>query len=106
MQTHTVYDDYVNNVLADLSHIDTVKCQVRNKVATRNSKGIFEHPIVTDVTAVIVNSILTLSLTRTQTSALLPGQYIIDVVATSYAGVDESLLDPEPIKVVNHPTIP
>jgi hypothetical protein len=101
---HTIYDDYEAGTLADLSHITEVRCQIREKTAVRDRKGIFAHPLVANVTATLEESILTLSLTRAATAALQPADYIIDVVGSDVNGVDESLLDPEPIKVVNRPT--
>lgn len=101
---HTVYDDYEAGTLADLSHIVEVRCQIREKVAVRNRKGIFAHKLVANVTATIEGSILTLSLSRAATAALQPADYLIDVAGTDANGVDESLLDTEPVRVINRPS--
>jgi hypothetical protein len=101
---HTIYDDYEAGTLADLSDITDVRCQIREKTAVRNRKGVFEHALVATASASIVDSVLTLSMTRAATEALQSADYLIDVLGSDVNGVDESLLDPEPVKVVNRPT--
>lgn len=82
----------------------TPKCQIREKNAVRNAKGVWTNRLVADVTAGFsgtTGSILTLSLTRAQVNLIPHGDYLIDVVVVE---TGESLLNPEPIRVVNRPT--
>ena len=51
-------------------------------------------------------NILWLKLTLAQNNLVQTGDYLIDVVGTLADGSHESLLDPEPVRVVNRPTIP
>lgn len=102
-QTHTFFD--APDVPSDLSGY-TFVCQIRKAVAVRNADGIFEHPLVTAVTVTVNDNQTKWSLTREQTSALSPTEkYQIDMVGTK-DGVDEAFINPEPIKVVNRPSIP
>ena len=103
-QEHTVYDDADLLVLSDLTHLTQLRSQIRGKSATRNKKGLFEHPLIMDVTVTRVGSVLTQTLTRAQAESLAPGEYLIDLVGSDAQGVDEALLEPEPIKVTNRPT--
>lgn len=82
-----------------LSQFSSISCQIREKVALRNIQGFFEHKLVTTPSVVISDSVFTLKLTAAQTTLLQTGEYLIDVVADN-----ESLLDPEPVKIVNRPT--
>lgn len=103
MQFHT-FQDSVDGPLSDLSHLTMLRSQIRKKTAVKVN-GVFEHPLVVDVTAELLPGSQTKqSLTRTQTSALVPGDYLIDLIGFDADGVDEVLLDPEPVKVVNRPT--
>lgn len=104
VQWHTVMDTE-EGPLSDLFGI-TFKSQIREKTAVRNSRGIFEHALVVDVTVDVEDSSISMSLTRAQTSALAPGEYLIDLVGTSNSNEDESYLGPEPIRVCNRPTTP
>lgn len=101
---HTVYDNE-DGPLADLSHLVEYRCQIREKTATRNRKGFFEHRLVTDVAVEELQSIITLSLTVEQTALLQTGEYQIDLIGIAIDSSVESLLDPEPIRVVNRPTV-
>ena len=103
--THTVYDNE-GGPLTDLSQFDSFACQIREKNATRNRKGFFEHALVADVTVSAVDSVLTLSLPLATANTLQTGDYIIDLVGIFGDGSTEALLVPEPILVVNRPTIP
>jgi hypothetical protein len=104
VQTHTVYDDADQTVLSDLSHIVQLRSQIRLKSATRNKKGIFEHALVVEVAASHEGAVITQALTRVQTDSLAPGEYLIDLVGFDATGLDEPLLEPEPVKVTNRPT--
>jgi hypothetical protein len=101
---HTVYDN-VGGPLSDLSHLVEFRCQIRQKTAVRNPKGFFEHPLVITASASVDDSVLTLSLTAAETTTLQTGEYILDCVGLTSEGDSESLLDPEPVKVVNRPTL-
>lgn len=106
-QYHTVLD-YEGGPLSDLTHLTTIKSQIREKTATRNAKGIFEHRLIAEVTVTssgITESTILQSLTREQTEALSPGDYLIDMVGYDANNIDEALLEPEAIKIVNRPTI-
>lgn len=105
---HTV-NDSLSGPLSDLTHLVTLKSQIRDKTATKNSKGVFEHPLIVDVTVTAsgeTNSTIRLTLTRAQTTQLKPGDYLIDLIGTTAGGEDEVLLNPEPVKVANRPTFP
>jgi len=103
-QAHSFFDD--DGVTpSDLTGY-TFVCQIRKAVATRNSAGIFEHELVVDVDVAVADNVTTWSLTRAKATALSPtDKYIIDMVGTK-ADLDESFIDPEPIKVVNRPSQP
>lgn len=102
-QFHT-FQDSVDGPLSDLSHLTMVRSQIRKKTAVKVN-GIFEHPLVVEVTAELLpDSQTKQSLSRTQTTALETGDYLIDLIGFDADGVDEVLLDPEPIKVINRPT--
>lgn len=103
-QTHTVYDDANQTILSDLSHLVQLRSQIRSKSATRNKKGVFEHALVASVAATRDGSVITQFLTREQSDALAPGEYLIDLVGFDANGLDEALLEPEPVKVTNRPT--
>lgn len=100
---HTVLDSE-DGELADLSHLTTFRCQIREKIAVKDHKGFFKHPLVANVTVLVEDSILTLKLSRYQTGFMKNGEYLIDVVAFDDDGNDESLLDPEPVRVVTRPS--
>lgn len=102
---HTVLDNE-DGPPTDLSIFSTIKSQIREKTATRNAKGIFEHKLVATVTVFVDDSILWLKLLPAQTTALEPRDYLVDVLGTFSDGTHESLLDPEPVRVVNRPTLP
>jgi len=102
-QYHTFFDS--PGVPSDLSDY-TFVCQVRKSTAVRNDDGIFVCPLVVNVTVEVNDNVTKWSLTRAQTSALSPTEkYHIDMVGTKN-GVDESFINPEPIKVVNRPSQP
>ncbi len=103
-QYHTFYDS--PGVPSDLSDY-TFVCQIRKSTAVRNADGIFVCPLVVDVEVVVTDSnVVAWSLTRSQTAALSPTEkYHIDMVGTKN-GVDEAFINPEPIKVVNRPSVP
>ena len=104
-QDFTVLDNE-DGPMTDLSIYDTIKCQIREKDAIKNkTTGIFENALVVEVAVATEDAILTLSLTREQTTALKNGVYQIDVLGT-IDGEDEPLLDTEPIAVNNRPTFP
>lgn len=102
---HTVYDT-TDGPLSDLSGVVELKSQIRAKHASRDKDGHFTNELITDVAVTKSNlaSTITLSLTKEATSALFEGDYIIDLVATLSDGTNETYIDPEPIRVVNHPT--
>lgn len=104
VQAHTLQDSEDPEDLSDLSNFTTFRSQIRSKVATRNKKGVFEHPLIADVTVTVDGSVTTQTLTRAQTTALTPGEYLIDLVGIDDDGIDEALLEPEPVKVTNRPT--
>lgn len=104
---HHTFLDSVDGPTSDLSHLTSVRSQIRGKTAVKNAKGIFEHPLVMEVTTSLTgadNSISVQTLTVEQTLSLEVGDYIIDMVGFNEAGEDEALLDPEPIKIINRPT--
>ena len=102
---HTVLDNE-DGPPTDLSIFETIACQIREKNATRNAKGFFEHKVVATVTIEVNGSVMWLKLSRAVTDKIHTGDYLIDVVASMSDGTHESLLDPEPVKVVNRPTLP
>ena len=103
---HTVFDDAELQVPTDLSQFSSFTCQIREKTATRNRKGFFEHAKVADVTVTTDANVMTLSLLSETVALLNTGDYLIDVVGTLGDGSHESLLDPEPVNVVNRPSQP
>jgi hypothetical protein len=103
-QDHTVLDSEDLTDLTDLSIFTQFRSQIREKAALRNSKGIFEHKLVIEVTVARLGSVITQSLTRAQADSLSPGEYLIDLVGVRTDGTDEALLEPEAIKVTNRPT--
>lgn len=102
---HTVYDT-TEGPLSDLSDIVELKSQIRAKHATRDRNGHFINPLIANVTVTKSDlaSTITLSLTQEATTALFEGDYLIDLVAVLSDGTNEPYLDPEPVRVVNHPT--
>jgi hypothetical protein len=104
-QDFTVLDNE-DGPMTDLSIFDTIKSQIREKDAVKNkATGIFENALVQEVTVSTEDSIITLSLTREQTSALKNKVYQIDIIGSADES-DESLLDTEPVTVNNRPTLP
>jgi hypothetical protein len=103
-QVHTFLDDE-DGTPSDLSGFSEIRSQIRSKVAIKNAKGIFEHPLVMTVDVTHVGNVTTSQLSRSQTTTLAPGEYLIDMIGVE-GGVDISLIDPEPIKVTNRPTQP
>lgn len=101
VQTHTVLDSEDPTDFADLSVFTAFRSQIREKAATRNKVGKFEHKLVSEVAVGVIGSVVTQTLTRAQTLLLDTGEYLIDLTAD-----DEALLEPEPIKVTNRPTFP
>jgi hypothetical protein len=102
---HTVYDSE-GGPLTDLSEFESFACQIREKTATRNYKGFFQNALVATVNVTTAASVLTLSLTLNTVNTLQTGDYLIDLVGIFSDGSMETLLLPEPVVVVNYPTIP
>lgn len=102
-QSHTVLDTEIGPP-SNLAAFVSVRSQIREKTAVRNARGIFEHKLVANVTVTVYDNVITQSLSRAATNVLQPGDFLIDIVGTYTNGDDESLLDPEPIKVTNRPT--
>jgi hypothetical protein len=103
--THTVYDNE-GGPLTDLAEFTSFACQIREKNATRNRKGFFEHKLVADVEVTFVDSVLSLSLSLETVNTLQTGDYLIDLVAVLDDNSTEALLVPELVIVVNRPTFP
>lgn len=106
---HTVRDGSPDGPLSDLLYIVEAKCQIRSKSQQRDGNGYFNQPLVVDVDVVRSGdklSVFTLELSRSVTVLLPVGDYLVDVVGFDAAGNDESLLDPEPIRVINRPSHP
>jgi hypothetical protein len=103
---HSFFDDEPDGIPSDLSHIRKARCQIRSKSATRGEDGHFYHPIIAEPDVNIEANLVTLSLPRDSTNLLYIGDYVIDAVGTDANGNDEALLDPEPVRVVNRPTLP
>lgn len=102
-QYHTVLDAE-GGPASDLSHLVELRSQIREKTATKNARGIWAHRLVANVEVTREDNILRQFLTRAATSALQPGDYLIDIVGSDVDGNDESLLDTEVIRVINRPT--
>lgn len=104
---HTVYDNE-GGPLTDLSEFTSFACQIREKTATRNRKGFFEHKLVADVVVQVdlPNSQLVLFLSADTVNTLQTGGYLVDLVAVRSDGLTESFLEPEPVTVVNRPSNP
>jgi hypothetical protein len=102
---HTVYDSE-GGPLADLTEFASFRSQIREKNATRNRKGFFEHKLVADVTVTVLESVITLSLPVATVDTLHTGDYLIDLVGIFADASTEALLVPEPVVVVNRPTAP
>jgi len=101
---HTVLDNE-DGPPTDLSIFSEIACQIREKTATRNPRGFFEHRLVSGVEVIADDGgLLYLELSASITRTLHVGDYLLDVVATNADDVHESLLDPEPVKVVNRPS--
>ena len=90
----SIYDS-LGGPLANLSHIVEVRSQIRTKDGNK---------IKANVSTSLVASVLTLTLTRPATMNIAEGDYLIDVVGIDAAGIDESLMDPEPIRVAARPS--
>ncbi len=103
VQAFTILDS-PSGPLTDLSVFSEILCQIRSKTATRSRKGFFENAVVATCEVETVESVIYLSLSRTATGLLQTGDYLIDVLGLNEGGTDESLLDPEPIRVINRPT--
>ena len=104
-QDFTVLDNE-DGPMTDLSIYNLIRSQIREKDAIKNkTTGIFENALVVEPTVTFEDSVLTLSLTRAQTTALKNGVCQIDIVGTLDDG-DEPLLDTEPVAVNNRPTLP
>jgi hypothetical protein len=99
---HTIMDGATGPV-TDLSVFTSIRAQIREKIAVRNLQGIFEHKLIATCTVVAATPLVTISLTAAQTEALSPKDYLIDMWGVT-ASTDESLLDPEPVRVTNRPT--
>ena len=104
-QDFTVLDNE-DGPMTDLSIYNLIRCQIRQKDAIKNKvTGIFENALVVEPTVSFEDAVITLTLTRSQTTAIKNGIYQIDVVGTLDDG-DEPLLDTEPVSVNNRPTLP
>lgn len=102
-QYHTVLDAE-GGPASDLSHLVELRSQIREKTATKNARGIWAHKLVANVEITRTDNVLRQFLSRAAASALQPGDYLIDIVGSDADGNDESLLDPEVIRVINRPT--
>lgn len=105
-QFHTVVD-YEGGPYSDLTGL-TLTSEIREKTATRNAKGVFEHKLVATVAVTqsgVTGSTIKQFLTREQTALIPPGDYVIDILATDGSAVDQSILDPEPIRSIDRPTL-
>lgn len=90
--------DHYEGPNSDMTHIVDLKCQIRTAA---------NNELVVTATATLTGfkkSILTISLTRAQTALIELGDYKIDVVGYDSGGNDESLMDPEAIKVTDRPS--
>lgn len=97
----------VNGPLANLSSYTSVRCQIREKTATRNREGFFENALVTDVVGTLsgtTNSTLTLSLAENIVTLVKPGDYLIDALALKTNGDYLVVLPKIPVRFVNSPT--
>lgn len=103
---HTYQESEDPDDVTDLSIYTHIACQIREKNATRNHKGFFEHKVVATVTTEVEDNILWLKLSLTLANQLQTGEYLIDVVGTLEDNSHESLLEPEPVRVVNRPSAP
>lgn len=104
-QDFTVLDNE-DGPMTDLSIYEEIRCQIREKDSIKNKKtGVFENTLVQEVTVIVEDAGIILTLNRVQTTALKNGVYQIDMVGTLVDG-DEPLLDTEPIVVTNRPTFP
>lgn len=107
-QTQTVLDSADPLDFSDLTVFNSIISQIREKSATSVDGGPFIHALVTDVTVTlsgVTNSTINLSLTRAETYALIPGTYMIDIVASKADGSDENLMNPEMVLVTNRPSV-
>lgn len=105
VQSFTVLET-ASGPLTDLTIFSEILSQIREKTATRSHKGFFENAVVVSNTVDTEGSVIFLSLSREQTALLQTGDYLIDILGINEGGTDESLLDPEPIRVINRPTLP
>ena len=103
-QVHTVLDSEDPTDFADLSHLVQLRSQIRAKSAVKDKKGRFQHALIVDVAVTRDGPVITQQLTRAQTGALVPGEYLIDLVGFDADGNDEALLEPEPVKATQRPT--
>lgn len=101
-QQHTVLDSEDPTDFADLSHLVQLRSQIRSKSAIKGKP----HALIAEVAVTLDGSVITQRLTRAQTVLLTPGEYLVDLVGFDEDGNDEALLEPEPIKVANRPTLP
>ena len=102
---HTVLDGE-NGPPTDLSQFSAIVCHIREKIALRNRQGFFEHKLVATPAVSFSQSVYYLKLSVAAVKLLHTGDYTIDVVAQNPDGSSESLLDPEPVRVVNRPSQP
>jgi len=103
IQSHTVLDS-ADGPPSDLTVFTSILSQIREKSATRNAKtGYFENRVIATCEIEIVGSVIFQKLSRAATLLLHTGDYLIDIVGVRSDG-DESLLDPEPIRVINRPS--
>lgn len=102
IQSHTVLDS-ADGSPSDLSIFTEILSQIREKTATKSRHGFFENKVVATCEVEVVESVIFQKLSRAATLLLHTGDYLVDIVGIR-EGADESLLDPEPIRVINRPT--
>lgn len=103
-QAHTFVDDS-SGTASDLTD-HSLKCQIREKVA-KKVDGQFVNALVVEPTVELqigTENVVLMTLTLSQVNQLALGDYVIDLVGELSDNSVESLLEPEPIRVVNRPT--
>ncbi len=102
VQSHTVMDS-ADGPLSDLTIFSEILSQIREKTATKDRHGFFVNKVVATCEIEVIESVIYQKLSREATLLLQTGDYLIDIVGIR-DDADESLLDPEPIRVINRPT--
>lgn len=95
--------DSSDGPLSDLTVFTAILSQIREKTATKNRHGFFENKLVATCEVEVIDSVIFQRLSSEATALIHTGDYLIDIVGVRDDG-DESLLDPEPIRVINRPT--